>query len=221
MSPKTTSFTFPSFGPAAACVSLRSLLAAHGIDFLAPAASPRQVPAPVHGNSSGIASREPWRSRSGIRSPSEKLAAEPSATSRAVAAGLNVGRHPIRSRYAALHETGWSVGEVRSHVAAIAKLAGLTEDELLASVASGAGEEEAERAARVAAEQATYDAALDEFTRTLLLPTESEIRNASRWDSHLERSLCRMMDRLERIQRMRAGEFVSAPALVEISVDRE
>lgn len=110
---------------------------------------------------------------------------------------------------------------MRSHVAAIAKLAGLTEDELLASVASGAGEEEAERAARVAAEQATYDAALDEFTRTLLLPTESEIRNASRWDSHLERSLCRMMDRLERIQRMRAGEFVSAPALVEISVDRE
>lgn len=118
-------------------------------------------------------------------------------------------------------KSGWRVGEVRAHLAAIAKLADMPESEILAAVAATAGAEEAERAARVAAEQATYDAALSEFKRTLTLPTESEIRNAARWESHLERSLCRMMDRLERLQRMRAGEFVQAPALVEVSVDRE
>lgn len=64
-------------------------------------------------------------------------------------------------------------------------------------------------------------ATLKQSLRAFMLPTEAQVRTAARWESHLERSLCRMMDRLERLQRMRAGEFVQAPALVEVSMDRE
>jgi len=139
-----------------------------------------------------------------------------SALVRAAASAAGLSGYKVPNK-----DEGWTVGEVRRHLAAIATLGHITEAELLSAVAAKAEEDEAMRVADLTRRRAPYDAALDDFKRTLTLPTESEIRNAARWESHLERSLCRMMDRLERIQRMRSGEFVQAPALVEVSVDRQ
>jgi hypothetical protein len=110
---------------------------------------------------------------------------------------------------------------VRQHLSRIATRASVTSDRVLELLLVASLNEWTERDKKGSAELRAYTATLDQFKRTLMLPTEAEVRTAARWESHLERSLCRMMDRLERLQRMRAGEFVQAPALVEISLDRE
>lgn len=113
----------------------------------------------------------------------------------------------------------WTVGDVRPYLEKIAKRAGMTAKQVVERLFAGAASEWLSRDKEKSAQQRQYEASLDAYKRTLVLPTEAEIRNAARWESHLERSLCRMMDRLERLQRMRAGEVVPAPAIVRVERD--
>lgn len=114
-----------------------------------------------------------------------------------------------------------TVGDVRRQLGKIAKRVGTTEVKVLEALLAAVAKEWDERDAKPSARQNIYDTALHEFKRTQVLPTDAEVKNASRWESHLERSLCRMMDRLERLQRMRAGELIPAPALVRVETDRD
>lgn len=98
----------------------------------------------------------------------------------------------------------------------------LTDADYRPSTAAPIAPAEKEKSARdLAARQVTYDAARFEFTCTLICRTKSAIRNASRRVSLLEPSLCPTVDRMERIQRTPAGEFVPAPALIEVAIDQK
>lgn len=118
-------------------------------------------------------------------------------------------------------KSDWTAGDVRHHLNAIATSSGMSTEKLLEAVLVATATEWTARERKVSVPQLNYENALTDFKRTLLLPTEAEVKNASRWESHLERSLCRMMDRLERLQRMRAGEALPAPALVDVLFDRD
>ena len=115
----------------------------------------------------------------------------------------------------------WTIGAVRQHLFRIATRANVTPDRVLELLLVASLNEWTERDKKGSAELRVYTATLDQFKRTLVLPTEAEVRTAARWESHLERSLCRMMDRLERLQRMRAGECIPAPAIVRLEQDVE
>lgn len=110
----------------------------------------------------------------------------------------------------------WTIGAVRQHLSRIATRANVTADRVLELLLVASLNEWTERDKKGSAELRAYTASLDQFKRTLMLPTESEVRTAARWESHLERSLCRIMDRLERLQRMRAGELIPPPAIVRL-----
>lgn len=132
---------------------------------------------------------------------------------RAAAQAAGVADYRVRNR------GEWTVGDVRRHLSKIASRSSTTVEKVLETLLVAASSEWFDRDKKGSAEQRNYTSSLDEFKRTLVLPTEAEVRNAARWESHLERSLCRMMDRLERLQRMRAGEVVPAPAILRVERD--
>lgn len=123
--------------------------------------------------------------------------------------------------YRVRRQDDWTTGDVRRHLSKIAARAGTTTAKVLDDLFVAVSTKSLARGSDVSAQHRFYASTLSEFKRTLMLPAEGEIRNAARWESHLERSLCRTMDRLERLQRMRAGEVVPAPAIVRLERDDE
>ncbi len=133
----------------------------------------------------------------------------------AAAEAVGLRKYRVRSR------EKWTILEVRRHIGRIAVQVDKTPEAVLNALFGAAARDVLARQEKGSAEERFYTSTLNEYRRTLVLPTESEIRNAARWESHLERAVCRMMDRLERLQRMRAGEVLPAPAIVRIESDED
>jgi hypothetical protein len=112
----------------------------------------------------------------------------------------------------------WTVGDLREVVDRVAKLAGISDDAVLA---------QALEKAKVGLVLRSHDLRVAEWrkrkvnrrVRQNLLPLAHEADKLARYEGHLERCLYKALHELQRLQAVRKGEYVPAPAALDVTLD--
>ena len=112
---------------------------------------------------------------------------------------------------------GWTAGQVRRGIAAIAKASKRRPGVLIEAVRAKA--RVAMRAKRSAVKVVTAE--LARMRRARVLPTGDDLDKLTRYESHLERSLYKALHELQRLQAARLGERVLPPVAVDLDISQD
>ncbi len=108
----------------------------------------------------------------------------------------------------------WTAGRVRQGIAAMAAAEGTSADDLLA----GAHEHLRIEAVKLKAESERVETDLDHLRRERLLPDGAVVERIVRYEAHLGRQLAQALHELQRLQAARAGEPMSPPAALDVTI---
>lgn len=109
---------------------------------------------------------------------------------------------------------GWTRGIIREAVAAIAREAGRSADDLVVTAREEARYEES----LAALEARNVEAEINRRRRLALLPPADTLEKVTRYEAHLERSLIRSLHELQRLQARRTGGPAPAALDVELAI---
>ncbi len=111
---------------------------------------------------------------------------------------------------------GWTVGRVRQGIAAMAAAEGdgASADGLLSAALNHHSVEVMKL--KAAADKVARD--LDHMRRERLLAGASQMDRISRYEAHVSRQLAQALHELQRLQAARAGETVTPPAVLDVTV---
>jgi hypothetical protein len=122
--------------------------------------------------------------------------------------------------------TGWTAGMVRQAVAEMAESCQMSPEQVLARALKDRRESQEEGKAKTKAlEGKVRDLCrqlrvkADRLTRERILPQEALLQKVTRYEAHLSRQMLQALHELQRLQAVRAGEPVPAPAALDVTVE--
>jgi len=114
----------------------------------------------------------------------------------------------------ALEEVNWTADHLRRCLSVICKHAG----EDLNKVMAAAFEKHCNRLSLAEKELGTVRVRVNRIMRKRILPEGHELDKVTRYESHLERSLFRVLHELQRLQANRIGQPTPPPAVLDVDV---
>ena len=123
---------------------------------------------------------------------------------------------------------GWTAGKLRTAVGQMAARFRTDPGKLLARAIQERGELQrqsreavAQLEGRVRVLEGRVGLWAERQARQALLPDQPTLERVMRYESHLSRQMLQALHTLERLQKMRAGERVPAPAALDVTVSGE
>jgi hypothetical protein len=121
---------------------------------------------------------------------------------------------------------GWTVGILRQALAEMAESRQVMPEHVLARAVKERREIQDEGKAKVKAlDEKVRDlrrrlkVKADRLTRERILPQEALLQKVTRYEAHLSRQMLQALHELQRLQAVRAGEPVPAPAALDVTVE--
>jgi hypothetical protein len=121
---------------------------------------------------------------------------------------------------------GWTAGLVRQAVAKMAASCQVSPEKVLARAVKDRREMQDEGKAKVKSFEAKVrdlrrrlKTKADRLTRGRMLPQDALLQKVTRYEAHLSRQMLQALHELQRLQAVRAGEPVPAPAALDVTVE--
>jgi hypothetical protein len=140
-------------------------------------------------------------------------------------AGLGVPDIEIEE---AFHWDGWTVGMLRQAIASMAKAVKSNPEIILARALKERREsqengraEVKKLAGQVKQIRREIELKAEQMKRERILPDDNTLQRIARYESHLSRQMYQALHELQRLQAVRAGERVPAPAALDVTVNSE
>jgi hypothetical protein len=121
---------------------------------------------------------------------------------------------------------GWTVGMIRQALAEMAESRQVSAEQVLARAVKDRRQIQDEGKANAQALEGKVrdlrrrlKVKADRLTRERILPQDTVLQKVSRYEAHLSRQMLQALHELQRLQAVRAGEPVPAPAALDVTVE--